>query len=302
MKSSKKIHYMQNSKILLEKGLVQHKSMVTQSQFSQCQFLAKLDNIKTFYSALKAVNFNQDANVVISEDGFKAVVEESTYVQAALYVSRACFSEFRLLNGTDEISIRINLSAFTDCMSIFANPDCCMKIIYKGTGAPLMLVLEQHDGDDLITEVSIKTKNIVEHLEYTIDEDDASYNSLIVRGSDFANLFTEINKGVEELQISISPKTPYFSITSLGMMQDESKVEIAKSSDMFISYHCSSETTARYRMSHIRLSMKALAVATKVALRTDRTGLLGLQIMALSDGDSQIYIEYFVTPLAEEED
>lgn len=79
---------MQNSKILYEKGLVQHKSMVTQSQFSQCQFLAKLDNIKTFYTALKAVNFNQDANVVISEDGLKAVVEESKYVQGTLYVTR----------------------------------------------------------------------------------------------------------------------------------------------------------------------------------------------------------------------
>lgn len=292
---------MQNSKILLEKGLVSHKSMVTQSQYSQYQFMAKLDNIKTFYTALKAVNFNQDANVIISDDGLKAVVEESTYVQATLYVTRPCFSEFRL-NGTDEISIRLNLSAFTDCLSIFANPDCCMKINYKGAGAPLMLVLEQHDGDDLITEVSIKTKNIVEHLDYAIDEEDANYNSLIVRGPDFANLFNEINKGVGELQISISPKAPYFSIASLGLLQDESKVEIAKSSDMFISYHCTNETTARYRMTHIRLAMKALAVATKVALRTDRTGLLGLQIMAHSDGDSQIYIEYFVTPLIEEEE
>lgn len=292
---------MQNSKIFLEKGLVQHKSMVTQSQYTNYQFLAKLDNIKTFYTALKAVNFNQDANVIISDDGMKAVVEESTHVQATLYVTRACFSEFRLLN-TDEICIRLNLTVFTDCLSIFANPDCCMKIIYKGPGAPLMLILEQHDGDDLITEVSIKTKTIVEHLDYAIDEEDASYNSLIVRGPDFANLFNEINKGVEELQVTISPKAPYFSIESLGMLQDESKVEIAKSSDMFISYHCSSETKARYRMTHVRLAMKALSVATKVALRTDTTGLLGLQIMAHSDGDSQIYIEYFVTPLVEEDD
>lgn len=290
---------MQNSKVLYDIGLVRHKSMVTQSQFSQCKFLAKLDNIKTFYTALKAINFNEDANIIISEDGFKAVVEESKYVQASLYVTRACFSEFRLL-GDEDVSIRLNLSVFTDCLSIFANPDCCMKIIYKGPGAPLMLVLEQHDGDDLITEVSIKTKNPQDHLEYNIEEDDDSYNSIIVRGSDFANLFNEINKSVEELEISISSKSPYFTIASLGMLQDESRVEIAKSSDMFITYHCSCESTARYKMSHIRLAMKAFAVATKVALRTDRTGLLGLQIMVLSEGDSQIYIEYFVTPLVDE--
>lgn len=273
--------------------------MVTQSQFSQCKFLAKLDNIKTFYAALKAVNFNEDASIIISEDGLKTVVEESKYVQASLYVTRACFSEYRLL-GDEEVTIRLNLSVITDCLSIFATPDCSMKIIYKGDSAPLILVLEQHDGDDLITEVSVKTKNGEELMEYAIDEKDDGYNSLIVRGSDFSNLFNEINKSVEELEISISPKAPYFTIASLGMLQDESKIEIAKSSDMFITYYCGSESKARYKMSHIRLAIKALALATKVALRTDQTGLLGLQIMVLSDGDSQIYIEYFITPLIED--
>lgn len=292
---------MQNSKLMLDKGLVQHKSMVTQSQYSQCKLLAKLDNIKTFYTAIKAVNFNEDANIIISEDGFKAVVEESKYVQASLYVTRACFSEFRLL-GDDDVSIRLNLTAFTNCLSMFANPDSCMKMIYKGPDAPLMLVLESHDGDDLISEVSMKTKNPQEHLEYNIDEDDDSYNSIIVRGPDFSNLFNEINKEVDELEIAILSKAPYFCITSLGMMQDESKIEIAKSSDMFITYHCGSDSKARYKMSHLRLAMKALAIATKVALRTDRTGLLGLQIMVLSEGDSQIYIEYFITPLIDDDD
>lgn len=273
--------------------------MLTQSGIAQYKFLAKLDNIKTFYTALKAINFNEDATIIISSDGFKAIVEESKYVQASMYVTRACFSEFRLLDDED-LTVRINLSVFTDCLSIFANPDCSMKIMYKGAAAPLVLVLEQHDGDDLITEVSIKTKNGEEHLDYNIDEDDEFYNSLIVRGSDFSHLFNEIHKATEQLEITISPKSPYFAIESMGQMHDEAKVEIAKSSDMFISYHCSKETKARYKMTHIRLALKALAVASKVALRTDRTGLLGLQIMVLSDGDSQIYIEYFVTPLIDE--
>ncbi|XP_031623191.1 cell cycle checkpoint protein RAD1 [Contarinia nasturtii] len=290
---------MQHSKVLHEKGLIQHKSMLTQSCFSQVRFCAKLDNIKTFYGALKAINFNEDANIIISDDGFKAVVEESKFVQASLYVTRSCFSEFRLLRN-EEVSIRLNLSVFTDCLSIFANPDCSMKIIYKGDAAPLILVLEQHDGDDLITEVSIKTKNGEEHSDYNIDEDDENYNSLIVRGADFAQLFNDIHKSVEELEITISPKIPYFCIESLGLMQDESKIEIAKSSDMFVSYYCSRQSRARYKMTHIRLALKAFSIANKICLRTDRTGLLGLQIMVLSDGDSQIYIEYFIAPLIEE--
>lgn len=292
---------MQYSKILLERGIVRHKSMVTQSQLTHIKFVAKLDNIKTFYTALKAINFNENANLSISDDGLKAVVEDSKFVQASLYITRSCFSEFRLQNN-EEISIRLSLSVITDCLSIFANPDCCMKIMYKGQGAPLVLILEQHDTDDLITEVSVKTKNDTEQLEFTIDEENDNYNSLIIRGPNFFNLFNEISKSADEIEILISPKSPNFQITALGETQAESKMEIAKSSDMFITYYCRKETKARYKTSHIRMMMKALGLATKVALRTDETGLLGLQIMVLSEGDSQIYIEYFITPLIEDDE
>lgn len=273
--------------------------MVTQSQFSQIKFLAKLDNIKTFYNSLKAINFNDNATIVISEDGIKAVVEESKYVQASIYVTRSCFSEYRLL-GNEQVSVRLNLTVVTDCLSIFASPECSMKIIYKGIGAPLVLVLEQHDGDDLITEVSIKTKTNEEQMDFTIDEDDEEYNSIIVKGHDFSDLFNDIHKAVEELEIFMSPNPPYFRIKSIGAMQSESNVEIAKSSDMFIKFFCGKESAWRYKMSHLRLATRALALATKVAIRRDSSGLLGLQIMVLSDGESQIYIEYFVTPLNDE--
>lgn len=290
---------MQHSKILYSKGLIKQKNMVTQSQLNQVQFLAQLDNIKTFYNSLKAINFNDDANIIISENGLKAIVEESKYVQASIYVTRACFSEFRLIND-EEISIRINLSVVTDCLSVFASPECSMKIIYKGHGAPLVLVLEQHDGDDLITEMSIKTKSGEEHMEFAIDEEDANFNSVVVRGSDFSNLLGEINKSVDVLEVLLSPRSPYFRLTTLGLVQSESNVEIAKTSDMFISFECRVATTTKYKMSHIRLTMKALSLASKVAMRNDSTGLLSFQMMVMADGDAQIYIEYFVTPLVDD--
>lgn len=275
--------------------------MVTQSQFAQVQFLAKLDNVKTFYAALKAINFHDDANIIISESGLKAIVEESKYVQASIYVSRGCFSEYRLL-GDEEIAIRLNLTVITDCLSIFATGECSMKLIYKGKGAPLVLVLEQHDEDDLITEVSIKTKNEQPHLDFAFDDEDESCNSVIIRGADFSNLLNEIHKSTEVLEMFLSPKSPYFRLTSLGVMQAESNVEIAKTSDVFIKFDCHTASTVKYKMSHLRLAMKALSLASKVALRNDQSGLLGLQIMVLSDGESQIFIEYYITPLVDDFD
>lgn len=290
---------MQHSKILYGKGLIKHKSMVTQSQLAQVQFLAQLDNIKTFYNSLKAINFNEDANIIISENGLRAIVEESKYVQASLYITRGCFSEFRLIND-EEISIRINLSVVTDCLSVFASPECSMKIIYKGHGAPLVLVLEQHDGDDLITEVSIKTKTYQEHMDFAINEEDEKFNSVVVRGTDFSNLFSDINKSVDGLEIFLSPRSPYFRLSSLGVIQSESNIEISKTSNTFISFECRETFTTKYKMSHIRLTMKAFSLGSKVAMRNDGTGLLSFQIMVMADGDSQIYIEYFITPLVDE--
>lgn len=275
--------------------------MVTQSQLSEICFLAKLDNIKTFYNSLKAINFHDDANIIISSDGVKAIVEESKYVQASFYITRQCFSEFRLL-GDDDVSIRVNLTVVTDCLSVFAGAECSMKLLYKGFGAPLVLILEQHGEDDLITEVSIKTKNSEDHMDFELEDEIDNMNTVIMRGADFSSLLNEINKSADVLEIHMSPRPPYFRLTALGVVQAESNVEVAKTSDMFLTFSCRTKTTARYKMSHIRLVMKALALATKVALRNDTKGLLGLQIMVLSEADTQIYLEHFITPLVDDSD
>lgn len=276
--------------------------MVTQSQLSQVRFLAKLENVKTFYTSLKAINFNDDANIIVSDDGLRVIVEESKYVQASVYLTKQCFSEYRLL-GDDDLELRVNLTVVTDCLSIFAGADCSVKLLYKGNGAPLVLILEQHGDDDLITEVSVKTKNVEEYLEFALDEDDDSYNSVILRGADFSNLLNEINKAAEDLEIYISPRAPYFRLTSHGVEQAvRSNVEVAKTSDTFLTFLCRKVSTTRYKMSHIRLAMKGLAIATKVALRSDKSGLLGLQIVVFAEGEATVHIELFVTPLLDDID
>lgn len=286
---------MHNSKILYDKGLIKNLKMLTQSQIteSQIRFVARMDNIKLFYSALKSVHFHNDVMMGWSDNGLKAVVQDAKYLQGTVYVNRSCFSEYNLLEDT---IIRINLAVLCDCLSIFANSgvDCSMKMIYKGDGSPLILILEQHGSDDLVTECSIKTKTYEEPLEFTMNEDDG-FNTIILRGTDFATLLNEVNKSAEELEIFMSPRTPYFRITVLGVVQSESKMEVAKTSEMIITFACENECSNKYRMSHIRNVMKSLLLANKVAIRTDSSGLLNLQLMM--GLNSQIHTQFFVTPL-----
>lgn len=289
---------MHNSKILYDKGLIKNLKMLTQSQIteSQIRFVGRMDNIKMFYNALKSVHFHNDVLVVWSDIGFKAIVQDAKYLQGSVYVNKSCFSEYCLLEDT---KIRINLAVLCDCLSIFANSgvDCSMKMIYKGEGSPLILILEQHGSDDLVTECSIKTKTFEDPLDFNLDEEQG-FNTIILRGTDFATLLNEINKSAEELEIFMSPKAPYFRLTVLGVVQSESKMEVAKTSEMIITFSCDNECSNKYRMGHIRGMMKSLLLATKVAMRTDARGLLNLQLMIGSS--SQILIEFFVTPLVDD--
>lgn len=287
---------MLHSKSLYEKGIIKDKKMITQSQFTQVKFMGKLENTKHFYNALKAINFNKNVNIILSETGLKAIVEEAKYVQAVAYVTRDFFSEFRLLQN-EEISICVNLDVVCDCLSIFTGVESSMKMIYKGAGAPLVFVLEHHGEDELITECSVKTQNGEEPMDFQLDEENASYNSIILRGPDFSTLITEINKSADELEVFMSPKSPHFRLTTLGVMAAESNVVVARTSDMIIIFTCKNTTSAKYKMSHIRIPMKAMILASKVALRTDDTGILGMQMMITSEESAQIYIEYFITPL-----
>lgn len=293
---------MLHTKSLYMKGIVKDKAMLTQSQFSQVQFVAHLDNTKLFYNALNAVKFSEDVTIVLSDNGLKAIVEDAKYVQATVYVTKGCFTDFRLQpSDTDELCLRVNLSVICECLSIFAGVDCSLKIIYKGDGAPLVFVLEHHGEDELVTECSIKTKTVQPTLDFALDERCASFNSIILRGADFAALLGEINRSAEQLEIYMSPTAPFFMVTTLGVVQSDSNVQVHRSSDMMLTFACKAVSSVRYKMSHIRIPMKALGLANRVAMRSDGSGLMSMQMMVLSEGDAQIYVEYFVTPLADED-
>lgn len=287
---------MHNSKILYHKGLLRNWKMLTQSQYSQIKFVAKLENIKGFFGSLKAINFDETGTFQISDSGVRVIVENSKFVQASVYVTKECFSEYHV-PPDETIQFYVNLNVVTECLGIFSGVECSMKMIYKGAGCPLVLVLEHHGEDDVVTECSIKTKNHDEPLDYSLDEDGPSYNAIIIRGPDLANIFNEIDRTAEELEFLLSPKEPFFRITTIGVIQSETQVEVAKTSDMITTFRCKETTSMRYKMSHIKLAFKALLLSSKVAIRTDSSGLLGLQLIIQSDDEAQIYIEFFITPL-----
>lgn len=211
----------------------------------------------------------------------------------------SCFSEFHI-DGIAKFSL--NMNVINDCLGIFTGIDCSMKMFYKGKDAPFIMILEPHEEEDISTECSIKTTHHEEPIDYNLDENSSSLNVIFVRGHDIANIFNEIDKAAEDLEILLSPQSPFFKISTIGVMQTESSVEIAKTSDMIMLFNCQETTTARYKCSHIRATLKALSSASKVAMKTDSRGLLEMQFLIQSEELAEVYIQFFILPLVDVDD
>ncbi|EDW59676.2 cell cycle checkpoint protein RAD1 [Drosophila virilis] len=287
---------MQHSKLLYEKGIIKNRRMLTQSQYENYKLVCRLEHIKTFYSSIKAICFSDFGTLQASEDGLLITVEQGKSIQATLFIAPAFFAEFKV-DGAPSFSVKINVLA--ECLSLFGLSDCSIKMLYKGEGAPLLLLLEPHDDDQVSTECSIKTTNVEEPMEYELDLNSSSLNTIFMRGPDLSNIFHELDKAADEYEFTISPLKPHFKITTLGVMQAESSVEVAKSSDMIILFNCRETTVARYKCQQIKLTNKAMQVATKVAIKTDASGLLEMHFMMQSDDQEEMYVRFFITPLLE---
>lgn len=298
---------MLNTKLLFEKGIVLNRKMLTQSQFSQIQFQAVLSHYSTFYSIMKAVHFVDNVTVQLTSDGVKIIVEEAKSVQATAYIMKNCFSDYKLAlpRSTDDdaeddrsTSFGLDLKVFTDCLSMFlgGDYDSSLKLIHKGEGTPLIVVLEQHGEDDLVTECSVKTMDPLEVLDF--DFEDAHLTSKVnIKAPDFFALFGEIDRFCDEVEIFISPDSPHFQLTTFGELHSDSVIEIDNTSDMLISFNCTKASTNRYKFAHFRLVMKTLALGSKIALRTNRDGLLGMQVLIETGDSAQMFVEYFIMPL-----
>ena len=165
----------------------------------------------------------------------------------------------------------------------------------------MVVVLEHHGDDDLVTEFSVKTNEPMEILEFDI-EADQTMSQVFIKGQEFYLLLNEINKNCEEIEFFVSPTAPFFRLTTFGDLHAQSNIEITNSSDILITFSCTTATKFRYKFHHIKLMMKTLAISSKVAMRTSRDGLLGLQVMIENIENSNLFVEYFIMPTINSDD
>lgn len=147
---------------------------------------------------------------------------------------------------------------------------------------------------------SFQTQNESEPLTF---DDDARLNQIVLRSGHFLEILNEVDKACEELQLTLSPSTPFFRARTMGTIQSATEFQVDKNSDSIISFNCKQRTCFSYKMAQLKLLVKSLPLSSKIALSTDQNGLLTCQVILIMNeaeaaDESKMYIEYFILPLS----
>lgn len=81
-----------------------------------CEFVAKLGNLKIIVQLLKAINFKETATCFGTQNGLKVTVEDAKCMQGSAYIPSRVFQEFTL---KEDVIFRINLNVLVDCLCMF---------------------------------------------------------------------------------------------------------------------------------------------------------------------------------------
>lgn len=268
-----------------------------------CIYEMKVFNVKSVSAILKVLQFKQEQNALcfVSDKGLRMVVEDAKCVQLSAYIGTDIFFDFSLKEP--HVVFKINLSTMLDCLTIFDNcpriipgSTTTLKMFAKSASGPLQMILEQ---DGVITECELKLMEPDEPIDFDLSVNDV-INKVIMNSVNFKEVFTDLDASSDCVEILMSPEDPYFLITTFGICGD-CQITISPDCDMVTSFQCTRETKFRYQYSQIKPILKPLAASTKVSIKTDINGLLGLQFMIHTEDKQLCYVQFFCTPLVEED-
>ncbi|XP_049593644.1 cell cycle checkpoint protein RAD1 [Syngnathus scovelli] len=267
----------------------------------QYVLVASLDNARNLSNIVKAIAFKDYALFTATRNGLKVTVEDSKCLQANAFIQAEIFQEFTIKE--DVVGLQINLTVLLDCLSIFGGSTVpggvttALRLCYRGYGYPLTLFLEE---GGVVTVCKINTQEPEEPLDFEFCSSNVT-NKVILLSESLKEAFSELDMTSEVLQITMSPSQPYFRLSTFGN-SGSAHYDYPKDSDMMELFNCTSTQTNRYKMSLLKPSTKALALSSKVSVRTDSRGVLSLQYLVRNDDGQICFVDYYCCPDEEVDD
>ncbi|KAL6556246.1 hypothetical protein OROGR_005534 [Orobanche gracilis] len=129
----------------------------TEAEFPD--LVCELDSVQGIVDSLTSVRWKrqQDAVVEISEHGIVIIVEETSCLQAKVYLQRELFVKYNYkAHGRPRFGLSLGL--FVDCLNTFSVPGRSNILELQYPGSDMQLVLRSVDSPDSCIYAEIRTR------------------------------------------------------------------------------------------------------------------------------------------------
>lgn len=171
------------------------------------------------------------------------------------------------------------------------------RLSYAALGDPLCITLEE---TGVTTTCELMTYEPDFHEEIPLQKD-AIAQKIIMRASWLHDAINELSStSPTRLIIVSSPTAPHFTLSSTGPL-GSAIVEFTKDPQLLETFQVPKRIVNSYKYSLIKGACKAMAIATKVSIRTDEQGVLSLQFMIEIEGGGFSFVDFRFVPYILEE-
>ena len=173
------------------------------------------------------------------------------------------------------------------------------RLSYDAIGEPLRVILKEA-GVTTTCELATYEPELQEEIPLQAD---AIAQKIIMRASWLDDAVAELSStSPTRLTIVSAPTMPFFALSSNGPL-GSATVEFSKDPQLLETFHVPRRIANTYKYSLIKSTSKAMAIATKVCIRSDDQGVLSLQFLVEIDGSGNGYsfVDFRFVPYIPEE-
>ncbi|KAI8075289.1 Rad1/Rec1/Rad17 [Gongronella butleri] len=266
----------------------------------QVSFNGTLKSVKLLMGLIKAVQFKPTATFDFHDEGITLMTTEHQNMKAVVFIKRLLFERYRRL-PEDIPSFDIHLQTLQDCLGMIGpamgTNDTC-RLIYRGTGAPLEIMLEDKEAHLVINCKVTPLETEPDAMDFMINDQETAQR-IIIKAQWLLDAFGDLDSECSKVVFAFNSTetnsaSPCFMLYGDGANGVTSKTEFTLDSEAFIGFESTQAAQYSYQYTHINHCVKAVEQASEVSLRINTDGVLCILIRLKATDEANL--EYTILP------
>ncbi|KAK1379090.1 Damaged DNA binding,exodeoxyribonuclease III [Heracleum sosnowskyi] len=214
----------------------------------------ELENVQGMVDALSSVRWkrHQDAVIELSEHGIVLVVDESSCLQAKVYLQKELFVRYEY-SAQARVRFGVSLGLFVDSLNTFSIPAHSSTIQIRYPGPDMQLLLKSVDSLDACIYAEIRTR-IPETIswDYNFEPAGSTPLSFTVKSAALKEAIDDLEWPGSSIQVSLQPAPPVVTFRGEGHGDLQIDFMYYANTDLLTAFHCDHQESHRYKYKFLR--------------------------------------------------